>query len=184
MHLKLFLSAVIGFSTIFSLSAHGQVSLVFSGGHETDPRDRGRPVVLVAAGLNVSPQIFREAFSRVHPAPAGTQPGEDRTRANKTVLLAALAPYGVTNARLDEVSNYYRYNRSAGEMWRQREAAGYATLAGGKITGLVLTDGGAGYSSVPVASAAGVALPNVHVEMYWGPDLARNGSITAITIEK
>ena len=39
-----------------------QVPVVFTGGYETDPRDRGRPVILVASALGVR-------FSR------GLQPG-------------------------------------------------------------------------------------------------------------
>ncbi|NBQ65466.1 MAG: hypothetical protein EBT95_08050 [Verrucomicrobia bacterium] len=31
-----------------------RVPVVFSGGHETDPRDHGRPVVLIAGALGVS----------------------------------------------------------------------------------------------------------------------------------
>ena len=33
-----------------------------------------RPVVLIAAALGVSSDVFREAFSHVRPAPAGTRP--------------------------------------------------------------------------------------------------------------
>jgi hypothetical protein len=36
-----------------------KVPVNFSGGHETDPRDHGRPVVLVAAALKVRPEVFR-----------------------------------------------------------------------------------------------------------------------------
>ena len=45
-----------------------RIELNFTGGYDTDPRDHGRPVVLVAAGLGVAPEVFREAFSHVHPA--------------------------------------------------------------------------------------------------------------------
>lgn len=47
------------------------VPVTFTGGHETDPKDRGRPVVLVAAGLGVKPEVFREAFSGVTPSRGG-----------------------------------------------------------------------------------------------------------------
>ena len=47
-----------------------KIPIKFSGGHETDRRDGGRPVVLVAAGLGVSPELFREAFRGVTPARA------------------------------------------------------------------------------------------------------------------
>ena len=45
-----------------------KVPLTFSGGLDTDPQDHGRPVVLVAAGLGVKPEVFREAFRGVTPA--------------------------------------------------------------------------------------------------------------------
>src|SRR4051794_34511931 len=48
-----------------------RVPVVFSGGHETNLRDHGRPVVLVAGALGVPAQVFRDAFSHVRPAPAG-----------------------------------------------------------------------------------------------------------------
>src|SRR5689334_19403685 len=31
-------------------------SVIFSGGHDTDPQDKGRPVVLIAAALDVKPE--------------------------------------------------------------------------------------------------------------------------------
>src|ERR1700727_2764514 len=93
-----------------------KVPLVFQGGHDTDPRDHGRPVVLVAAALGVPIAVFRNAFSHVHPAPAGEQPTQNEVHDNKRQLLSRLAPYGVTNERLDEVSNYYRYRPQNGEM--------------------------------------------------------------------
>jgi hypothetical protein len=106
-----------------------RVPVVFSGGYETVPRDRGRPVVLIAAALGVPSDVFRKAFSRVRPAPAGTRPDPQQVRKNKEVLLKALGPYGVTNDRLDEVSNYYRYVRSRGELWPTKPATGFDNLA-------------------------------------------------------
>ncbi len=91
-----------------------RVSVEISGGHETDRRDRGRPVILVASALGVPAKVFREAFSHVHPAPAGTRPDPEQVRANKDALLSALSKYDVTNDRLDTVSNYYRYVRRRG----------------------------------------------------------------------
>jgi len=80
------------------------VPVEFSGGHDTDPKDRGRPVVLVAGGLGVKPEVFREAFSHVKPAPAGTEPDPEQVRKNKAALMDALGKYGVTNEKLDTVS--------------------------------------------------------------------------------
>jgi hypothetical protein len=60
-----------------------RVDVTFSGGHNTVGEDRGRPVVLIAAALNVPDQVFREAFKKVKPAPAGEQPQEAQVWLNK-----------------------------------------------------------------------------------------------------
>src|SRR5437588_9768871 len=65
------------------------VPVNFSGGHETDQRDGGRPVVLIAAGLGVKPEVFRDAFSRVRPARDGKPTGEEAGR-NQEILMKAL----------------------------------------------------------------------------------------------
>src|SRR6478736_1641922 len=68
-----------------------RVAVVFSGGYDTDPRDKGRPVVLVAGALGVTPEVFRDAFSRVHPAgPGRGGPTREEAQANKAVLMSAL----------------------------------------------------------------------------------------------
>src|SRR5437588_6288417 len=90
-----------------------RVPVTFTGGHEIDPRDHGRPVALIAAALGVKPEIFRDAFSRVTPAKNG-KPTGDEARRNKEILMKALGPHGITNERLDEVSNYYRYQPQKG----------------------------------------------------------------------
>ena len=89
-------------------AAETTVPVTFSGGHETDPQDHGRPVGLVAAALGVKPEVFRQAFSGVTPAKNG-KPSPEEAQRNKAALMKVLGPYGVTNERLDEVSNYYRY---------------------------------------------------------------------------
>jgi hypothetical protein len=160
-----------------------RVPVTFSGGHETDPRDRGRPVVLIAVALGVPAQVFREAFSHVRPAPAGTRPSGQQVRKNKEALLAALGPYGVTNDRLDEVSNYYRYVRSRGEMWPAKPAAAYAEVEHGKIVRFVVTKAGAGYSSPPSVSVPGFDVAP-KVELSFGKKLETNGSVAAITLAK
>jgi hypothetical protein len=104
-----------------------QVSVRISGGHATDSRDGGRPVRLIAAALGVPTQVFREAFSSVSPAAAGEEPDPAQVQRNKAELLEVLAPYGVTNERLDEVSDFYRYAGSAGQTWTQRAARATAT---------------------------------------------------------
>ena len=160
------------------------VALQFDSGYETDPRDRGRPVVLVGNALGVTPEVFRDAFSGVHPAgPNSGGPTPDEARANKRVLLDKLAPYGVTNDRLDEVSNYYRYRRSAGEMWKHTAASGYAIVKEGAITGIVITNAGAGYSSTPIVTLPTMPGIKLTATVSYGTDLKTNGSIKSITVD-
>lgn len=70
--------------------------------------DRGRPVCEIADALGVPAAVFREAFSHVTPAARGTNPSDAQREANHQVLLSALAPYGVTAAQLDSVSDRFR----------------------------------------------------------------------------
>jgi hypothetical protein len=158
-----------------------RVPVVFSGGHETDARDRGRPVVLVAAGLGVTPEVFRDAFSRVRPAPGGREPDPEQVRRNKEVLLNALGKYGVTNELLDRVSNYYRYNPGRGELWPSREALAYAVISKGKVVRFVVTNAGSGYSSPPKVSVTGFAVEG-SVKLWFGKDLGQNGSVARIEV--
>ena len=157
-----------------------KVDLAFSGGHETLGADRGRPVVLIAAALNVPDQVFRNTFKGVHPAKTGGGPTDAEARANKEVLLAGLSPYGVTDDRLNEVSNYYRYRRSAGEMWKNTQAKAYATVKDGVVTSVTITDAGSGYSSPPTISIAGATVKNLTAKLAFGTDFATNGSIREI----
>jgi hypothetical protein len=161
-----------------------QVPVTFSGGFEADRRDGGRPVGLIAAALGVSTDVFRQAFSGVTPAAGGRQPEAGQVRRNKNALLRVLGPYGITNDRLDEVSNYYRYRPGQGELWRHRPAAAVATIRDGMVTGFTITDPGAGYSSVPVISVHGTPSAALDVKIKFGTDLESNGSIDAITIQR
>jgi hypothetical protein len=161
----------------------GRVPVVFSGGHETDPQDRGRPVILIAAALGVKSEVFREAFSRVHPAgPGSGGPTGEEARANKVALMNALGKYGITNDRLDTVSNFYRYPPGRGEMWKNQPAEAYALVANGKVTGFVVTNAGAGYSSPPTVKVPGFEGVAASTELGFGKDFAKNGSVTAITL--
>jgi hypothetical protein len=159
-----------------------RVPVVFSGGHETDPQDRGRPVVLIAAALGVPTDVFREAFRHVRPAPAGSEPDPRQVRNNKAALMAALERYGVTNKRFDRVSNYYRYVRSRGELWTTKAATGYALVESRKITSFVVTDGGSGYSSPPTVTVPNVDGATVKVELSFSKRFEKNGSVAAITL--
>ena len=113
-----------------------RVPVVFSGGHETVGVDRGRPVGLIAAALGVSPEVFREAFTHVHPAgPGSGGPTDAEARQNKAALMDALGKYGVTDQRLNEVSNYYRYPPGRGGLWKTKPAAANALVKNGAVIG-------------------------------------------------
>src|SRR4051794_34240316 len=72
--------------------AETKVPVTFTGGHDLDPRDNGRPVVLIAAALGVKAEVFREAFRGVTPA-GNRQPTGEEARRNKEALMKVLAPY-------------------------------------------------------------------------------------------
>jgi hypothetical protein len=156
------------------------VKLRITGGHATDPRDHGRPVVLVAAALGVPTQVFRTAFSAVTPAAAGAEPDPAQVQRNKAALLAVLAPYGVTNERLDTVSNHYRYQGSEGEMWTHQAATATAVVRGGKVVSVKLLSGGAGYSSTPKVTVPGVKGAVLEATVGYGTDLSTNGAVTSV----
>lgn len=165
----------------FTLAADTQVAVTITEGHETDPVDRGRPVVLVAGALGVKPEQFRQAFSGVTPARNGG-PSESEARANKAALMRVLGPLGISNDRLDEVSNYYRYQPQSGRLWTNTPAKAHAIISNGKVTQIVVTDGGSGYCSTPRAAVAGY--PDLKLAVKWqvNKDFRKNGSITAIEI--
>ena len=159
-----------------------RLPVVISGGHETDPRDHGRPVTLVAGGLGVSPEVFRDAFSRVHPVTPGSSPDQERARQNKSVLLATLGRYGVTNERLDAVSDYYRYQPGTGRLWPTRAAVITAFVKNGTVISFEVTDGGSGYSSPPSVSVPGARCGPVTVTLCHSQNLQKNGSIGSVTL--
>jgi hypothetical protein len=159
-------------------------NVVISGGFDTDPQDKGRPVVLIAAALGVPTEVFREAFRGVTPAGAGSEPSPVQAQRNKAALLKVLAPYNITNQRLDEVSNYYRYNKSKGEIWQNTQAEATAAITNGVVTGVTIINPGSGYSSNPTITITG---PNGKVTataaLSYTKDFKTNGSISAITIK-
>jgi len=167
---------------VLNQKASPEWTVKISGGHETEGPDRGRPVVLVAGGLGVKPEVFREAFSHVRPAPGGERPTEERAQQNKRALMDALGKHGVTNELLDTVSNYYRYRREQGEMWPTKPAVATAIVTNGKLTGFKVTSGGSGYSSVPTVTVVGHPEIKVEVVISYGKDLSKNGSISEIKI--
>jgi hypothetical protein len=165
-------------------SEETKIQLTFSGGHASDARDHGRPVVLIANALGVSPEVFREAFSHVSPAPGGTESGRERVQENKRALLNALSRYGVTNELLDRVSDYYRYRPESGKLWPTKPATGYAIIQNGSVTSVTVVKSGAGYSSPPEVTIPGHPEVKLKAVLSFGHDLATNGSVSIITVEK
>jgi len=160
-----------------------KVDVVFSGGYDTVGQDRGRPVILIASALNVPPEVFREVFTHVKPAPAGHPPQEAQVILNKQALMRGLGPYGVTDDRLNEVSNYYRYNRSKGEMWRNTPATAYATVSNGVVTSITITNPGNGYTTAPQVSLPEMPSVNLTASLAFSTDFAKNGSIQEIKMQ-
>ncbi len=155
--------------------------LTFSGGHDIGKHDHGRPCVLIAAALGVKTEVFREAFGGVTPAKDG-RPTAEEARKNKEALLAVLGPHEVTNERLDEVSDYYRYRPQKKELWTHREAVAHAVVKDGKVR-VVVTDAGAGYSTPPKVTVKGMAGVELVVTLLFDKDLKKNGSIKSIEVK-
>jgi hypothetical protein len=164
-----------------SLAAGTNVPVSFSDGHEIGKDDYGRPVVLMAAALGVKPEVFRQAFSGVTPA-RGRGPTGDEARRNKTALMKVLGPHGVTNERMDEVADYYRFRPQAGELWPTTAAKAEAIVEHGKLQRIVVTESGSGYCSPPKVNVEG--FPNVEFKATLGfsKDLKKNGTVAAVDI--
>ena len=187
-HLLLILTAIILAASVARAQLPKDVTrvpVVFSGGHETEGVDHGRPVILIAAALEVKPEIFREAFSHVHPAgPGSGGPTDAEARQNKKALMDALGKYGVTNDRLNTVSNYYRYPPGRENLWKHQDAAADALIKGGVVIGYEITSGGSGYSSAPAVSVPGHPEASAQVELTYGRNMETNGAISTITISQ
>jgi len=90
----------------------------------------------------------------------------------------------VTNDRLDEVSNYYRYRPQAGELWPTKPAKAYALVEEGKIKKVVVTEPGAGYSSPPKVAVKGFEKVQLEAKVKFETDLKKNGGIESIGVAK
>jgi hypothetical protein len=159
-----------------------RVPVEFSGGHDTDPRDHGRPVVLIAAALGVTSDVFRDAFSKVRPARGGAEPEPNQVRQNKAVLMEALEKYGITNERLDTVSNQYRFPPGRGSIWTNKGAIANALVKDGAIIGYEIVNGGSGYTTPPTVSVPGFKNASPKVELAFGKEFETNGSLSSLTI--
>ncbi len=177
------LTLFIGMQVAMAGAAETKVDVTFDGSYETDKKDGGRPVVLIAAALEVKPEVFRKAFSGVTPSKNGPPTGEE-ARKNKAALMKVLQPLGVTNERLDEVSNYYRYRPHRGELWTHSPAKAHAIVENGKIKKLVITDPGSGYSSTPTVTVTGFEKVEFTASVHFDKDLKKNGSIDTLRVAK
>jgi hypothetical protein len=74
--------------------------------------------------------------------------------------------------------------RSEGQMWKHKDAVANALVKDGAVIGYEIVDGGAGYSSPPTISVAGVKSAPAKVELSFGKDLTKNGAVAAITLPK
>jgi hypothetical protein len=162
-------------------AAEKEVPLVFSGGHAVGEGDFGRPINLMAAGLGVKPEQFREAFSGVTPA-KGRPPTRDEERRNKAALMKVLKPLGVTNERMDEVANYYRFRPQEGELWPTAPAKGYAVVEDGRVKKAVVTDAGSGYNTPPEVTVAGVEGVRLRARLSFGKELRKNGGVAGVEV--
>ena len=80
------------------------------------------------------------------------------------------------------MSNYYRYSKTRGQMWRTKPAKIEAIVRDEKIAGFTIVYAGAGYSSPPSVSVPGFADAGVVVKLKFGTDLETNGSIESVTL--
>jgi hypothetical protein len=163
-----------------------RLPVVFSGGFETDQRDHGRPVILIASALGVAPEVFRETFTHVHPAgPGSGGPTREEAQQNKKALMDGLGKYGVTNDRLDAVSNYYRYPPGRGGRWKTADASANALVKDGKVVSFEIVDHGSGYTMEPTVTVPGVTAPAAYkVKLAYTKQFETNGSIEAVVVEK
>lgn len=159
-----------------------RVPVEFSGGHDTDPRDHGRPVVLIASALGVTSDVFRDAFSKVRPARGGAEPDPSQVRQNKAVLMEALEKHGITNERLDAVSNQYRFPPGRGSIWTNKGAIANALMKDGAVIGYEIVNGGSGYTTPPTVTVPGFKNASPKVELAFGKDFETNGSVSSLTI--
>jgi hypothetical protein len=164
-----------------TLAVEAKVPVTLTGGHEIGKNDYGRPVVLMAAALGVKPDEFRKAFSGVRPA-RGRGPTREEAQRNKEALMKVLGPLKVTNERMDEVANYYRFRPQNGELWPTKPAKAYALVEDGKIKKIVVNDPGSGYSSPPKVSVKGFEKVPLEVKLKLDTDLKKNGGIASIDV--
>ncbi|RTE09988.1 hypothetical protein [Paenibacillus whitsoniae] len=99
-------------------------------------------------------------------------------------MLRVLAPYGITNDRLDEVSNFYRYNGRDGALWQHTLATATPIVTDGKVTGATITNPGSGYTSAPTVTITGPdGTVTAKASVAYTQDFTTNGSLTTIALK-
>ncbi len=96
--------------------------------------------------------------------------------------MKVLGPYKVTNERLDDVSDYYRYRPQKGELWPTTPAKAYAVVDDGKIKKIVVTQPGSGYSSPPTAVVKGFEKIRLAAKVKYETDLKKNGGVESVEV--
>ena len=96
--------------------------------------------------------------------------------------MKVLKPLGVTNERMDEVANYYRFRPQNGELWPTKPAKAYAVVEDGKIKMVVVTEPGSGYSSPPKVAVKGFEKVPLEAKLKLVTDLKKNGGIESIEV--
>ena len=171
---------VVGLATNLR-AAETRRPIVFAGGYETNPRDGARPVALVAGALQVKPEVLRKAFGGVTPA-RGRGPTGEEARRNKEALLKVLAPYKVTNERLDQVSDYYRYRPERGARRPTSPAEAFAILEDGTLKRIEITKAGHGFNAPPKATIQGLESVRLLVKLHFDKDFKKNGAIAMVEV--
>ena len=96
--------------------------------------------------------------------------------------MKVLAPLKVTNDRMDEVANYYRFRPQKGELWPTKPAEAYAVIDSGKIKEIVVTEPGSGYNTPPKATIDGFKNIRLESKIKYDKDLKKNGGIESVEI--
>ena len=96
--------------------------------------------------------------------------------------MKVLEPHGVTNERLDVVSNYYRYQPQRGELWPTTSSKAHAIVENGKIKQIVVTEPGTGYCSPPEVKVEGIQGVEFKVKLQFSKDLKKNGTIASVEV--
>ena len=172
-----------------STTSAGTVTL--TGGYDLVSVDRGRPTFLYDGALGVPLGTYRRAFAKVNPA-ADHDPSSAQQQANHALIMAVLAPYGITGQQLDRVANYYRFDSSGDNattngqsvktMWPHRSAVVKAIVVKGKVTGFTIVDPGFGYQEAPTLTVAGYPHLKTTVKLAYSKTLTANGRIASITV--